>query len=109
MSILKNLSNLVIAQLEDRRTSGTLAALNAELVHDVNGDESATIFINGTATLNATYNIQGSADGTNYADIVAFPYAPFSVGGTFPVPAQPIVTEAVNAATVQRLLCLNCC
>lgn len=108
MSVLKNLLNNFMPHFEARRSVGTLAALNAELVHDVNGDESATIFINGTGTLNATYSIQGSPDGTNYADILAFPYGPFSVGGTFPVPAQPIVSEAVNAATVQRLLCLNC-
>lgn len=108
MSILKNLANAFMPHFEARRSSGTLAAVNAELVHDVNGDESATIFINGTGTFNATYNIQGSADGTNFADIIAFPYAPFSVGGTLPVPAQPLVNEAVNAATIQRLLCLNC-
>lgn len=108
MSILKNLANSFMPHLESRRSSGTLAAVNAELVHDVNGDESATIFINGTGTLNATYSIQGSPDGVNYGDILTFPYAPFSVGGTLPVPAQPIVSEAVNAATIQRLLCLNC-
>ncbi len=108
MSTFKNLSNEYMPHFEARRSSAALSAVNAELVHDVNGDESATIFINGTGTLNATYNIQGSADGTNYADVLTFPYAPFSVGGTFPVPAQPLISEAVNAATIQRLLCLNC-
>ena len=74
MSILKNLTNAFMPHLESRRSSATLAAVNAELVHDVNGDESATIFINGTGTLNATYSIQGSPDGVNYGDILCFPY-----------------------------------
>ena len=36
---------------------------------------------------------------------IIFPYSPGSVGGTLPQPGQPLVTEAVNAATVQRMLC----
>lgn len=107
MSILKNLANAFMPHFEARRSSATLAAINAEIVHDVNGDESATIYINGTGTFNATYNVQGSADGVNFADILSFPYAPFSFGATLPVPAQPIVSEAVNASVIQRLLCLN--
>ena len=108
MSILRNLVGAFMPHFESRRSIGTLAAINAELVHDVNGDESATIYINGTGNFNATYSIQGSQDGTNFADILAFPYAPFSFGGTYPVPAQPIVSETVNASVVQRMLCLNC-
>ena len=106
MSIQRNLSGEFMPHQEARRTTGTLAALNAEVVHNVNGDNSATIFINGTGTFNATYNIQGSPDGTNFYDLLAFPYAPGSVGGTLPQPGQPLVTEAVNAATVQRMLCV---
>jgi hypothetical protein len=105
MSIQRNLSGVFMPHQEARRSTGTLAALNAELVHDVNGDNSAIIFINGTGTFNATYSVQGSPDGTNFYDLIAFPYAPASVGGTLPQPGQPLVTEAVNAATVQRMLC----
>lgn len=108
MSILRNLVGAFMPHMEQRSTSGTVAAVNAEVVHDVSGDQSAVIFLNGTGTFNATYNIQGSIDGVNYADLLVFPVAPFSAGGTFPVPAQPLVTEAVNAATVQRALALNC-
>jgi hypothetical protein len=105
VSILKNLVNAFMPHLEARRSTATLAAVNAELVHDVNGDESAVIFINGTGTLNATYSVQGSPDGVNYADLVCYPYAPASVGGTLPQPGQPLASEAVNVATVQRMLC----
>jgi hypothetical protein len=38
--------------LEARRTTTTLAAVNAEVIHDLNGDASAVIYLNGTGTLN---------------------------------------------------------
>jgi hypothetical protein len=105
MSIQRNLAGAFMPHPEARRSTGTLAAINAELVHDVNGDASVVIHINGTGTFNATYSIQGSPDGTNFYDLLAFPYAPGSVGGTLPQPGQPLVVEAVNAAVVQRMLC----
>lgn len=107
MSILKNLLGAFMPHMESRRTVSTLLnAVNAEIIHDLNGDESALIYINGTGTLNATYNVQGSADGVNFFDLVAYPYSPASVGGVSPLAAQPLVSEAVNAATVQRALCV---
>lgn len=106
MSILRNLLGDFMPHLEARRSTGTLAALNAELVHDVSGDESAVIYLNGTGTFNATYNVQGSADGVNYHDLLAFPYGTASLGGTLPQPGQPLVSETVNAAAVQRMLCV---
>lgn len=105
MSIARNLVGAFMPHPESRRSQGVLAAVNAELIHDVDGDSSAVIFINGTATLNATYVLEGSPDGTNYFSLIAYPYAPGLVGGTLPQPGQPLVTEAVNAATVQRMLC----
>lgn len=105
MSIARNLGGAFMPHPESRRSQGVLAAVNAELIHDVDGDSSAVIFINGTATFNATYVVEGSPDGTNYFNLLCFPYAPGSVGGTLPQPGQPLVTEAVNAATVQRMLC----
>jgi hypothetical protein len=89
-----------------REASGTLAAINAEVVLALNGEASASIWINGTGTANGTYTIQGSADGINYADVLTYPMPQFCVGGTIPLAGQPIITEAVNAATVQRLLCV---
>lgn len=104
MSLLRNLLGAFMPHMESRRASGVLAAANAELVLDLNGDQSATIFINGSSTFNATYNIQGSVDGTTFFDLLSYPYATASVGGTSPVSSQPLVSEAVNAATVQRAL-----
>jgi hypothetical protein len=105
MSIMKNLMAAFMPHHESRRSvSPSLVAVNAELVHDVNGDDSAVIYLNGTGTANATYNVQGSADGVNYEDLIAYPYASF--GGTLPSPSQPLVSEAVNAATVRRMLCV---
>lgn len=106
MSILRNLVGAFMPHFEQRRSSALLAAVNAELVHPVNGDNSATIFINSAGTtLNATYNVQGTVDGTNYFDVLTYPYAPASVGGTLPQPGQPLATEVVNAV-VQRALCV---
>ena len=106
MSITRNLLGAFMPHPESRRSQGVLAAVNAELVHSVNGDSAAVIFINGTGTFNATYSVQGSPDGTNFFDLLAFPYAPGTVGGTLHQPGQPLVSEAVNAATVQRMLCV---
>lgn len=106
MSILRNLLGNFMPHMEARTTTGTLTALNAEVVHNVSGDASAVIFLTGTGTLNATYNIQGSADGTNFFDLVAFSYPPGCVGGTVPQAGQPLVLEAVNIASMQRTLCV---
>lgn len=106
MSILRNLLGAYLPHFEQRRSSALLAAVNAELVHLVNGDNSATIFISSAGTtLNAAYNVQGTVDGTNYFDVLAYPYAPASVGGTLPQPGQPLLSEVVNAV-VQRALCV---
>lgn len=106
MSILRNLLGNFMPHMEARITTGTMAALNAEVVHNVSGDASAVIFLNGTGTFNATYSIQGSPDGTNYFDLIAYPYAPGCLGGPLPQPGQPLVTEAANAAVVNRMLCV---
>ena len=108
MSIQKNEFGDVVPVREQRSSSGLLAAVNSELVHDVNGDESAVVHLVGTGTLNATYNIQGSPDGTNYYDLLVYPMSNMCTGGTIPQSGQPLITEAVNAATVHRTLTLAC-
>lgn len=106
MSILRNLAGAFMPHQEARRTPPTfLAALNAEVVHDVNGDESAVIYVNGTGTVNATYSVQGSPDGVNYGDLVCFPFPSLCVGGVIPQAGQPLIAESVNATTAQRMLC----
>lgn len=106
MSIVRNLLGVFMPHPESRRTSGSLAALSAEVVHTLDGDNSTTIHLNGTGTFTATYEIHGSPDGTNFYPLIAYPYAPASLGGTLPLPAQPLVTEAVSAAVVTRVLCV---
>jgi hypothetical protein len=108
MSITKNLNGQAVPVREARSSFGVLAAVNAELVHDVNGDESALVHLVGTGTLNATYNIQGSPDGTNYYDLLAYPMSNMCIGGTIPPAGQPLLTEAVNVATVHRALAVAC-
>ena len=107
MSLLRNLLGNFMPHLEARRTTGPLAAVNAEVVHDLNGDASAVIYLNGTGTLNATYAVDGSIDGVNYFPLLCSPYGTASLGGVLPQSAQPLVTEVVNAATVQRALCTS--
>jgi hypothetical protein len=106
MSVFRNLLGAFMPHHESRRSTATLAVINAELVHDCNGDESAVIWINGTGTANATYQIDGSFDGINFFNLLAFPLPQFCVGGTIPLASQPLISEVVSAATVQRALCV---
>lgn len=105
MSILKNLLGNFMPHFESRRSSGSIAVNGGEVVHAVDGDESVTIYIQSTGTLNATYSFQGSINGTDYFDLISYPYAPANIAGTLPQPAQPVVSEAVNVADVRRLYC----
>ena len=50
MSILRNLLGQFMPHMEARTTTGNMAALNAEVVHNVSGDASAVIFLSGTGT-----------------------------------------------------------
>lgn len=107
MSILRNEAGVFLPHFEHRRVQGTLSAVNAEVVLPLNGDNSALVYLNGTGTFNATYIVEGTVDGTNYFPLLAYPYNMGSQGGTFPVPAQPLTSEAVNAATVLRVLSMS--
>lgn len=106
MSILRNLIGVFMPHFESRRTAPvTLAANNAEVVHNVDGDEHALIFINGSGTPNLTYQLDASPDGVNYFPVLAFPLPQACVGGTIPQAGQPLITEALSGvATVQRTL-----
>lgn len=105
MSTQRDLAGNFMPHFQSRRSVGNLSAINATLEHAVDGDASAVIFIDGTGTMNATYIVEGSPDGTSYFPLLCFPYAPASLGGTLPQPGQPLYTEAVNAAAVNRMLC----
>ena len=103
MSLLRNLLGNFMPHFEARTSTGTLGALNAEIVHDVNGDDAAVIDI-GAVACNLTYSVDGSADGTNFFPLLCFPYGTASVGGVIPMAGQPLINEAVNATGLRRVL-----
>ena len=107
MSTLKNESAAFMPHFEGRTTSGTISAINAEVVHDLNGDASAIIYFTSAGTMNCIYNIQGSIDGFNFFDIPGYPISNACFAGTIPMAAHPLVSEAVNAASVARALCVS--
>jgi hypothetical protein len=107
MSIFRNLAGLFMPHFESRRSSLSLSALNAEIVHPVDGDNSAVIYIDGTGSPAYTYAVEGTADGSNYFPLLCYPYAPASLGSTLPQPGQPMITETVSAAAVDRMLCAS--
>jgi len=103
MAQIYNLNDTYVPIRERRRTTGTLAALKAEVVHQLNGDEAAKIYINAAVgTWNATLEFTGTVDGTNYFPIPVFPDALACTGGTIPISAQPLLIEAINTTSVIR-------
>jgi hypothetical protein len=105
MSILKNLVNAFMPHFERREASGNLNAVNAEVVLDLNGDNSATVYMNAAAAWTGTYAVEVSPDGTNYYAALAYPYPPGCLNGTIPLAAQPLLSEASTLA-IQRILCV---
>ena len=104
MSIIKNLSNAFVPIREQRTTTGTLGALNAEVVLDINGDESCLIDVRTAGAVTMTIVFEGSVDGTNYFPVLALPY--YALTGTIPVGAQVLITEAFSAVIPQRVYAL---
>lgn len=102
MSILRNLLGVFVPVRERRESAGVLAALNAELTLDLNGDESASILLlGGGATLTATVEVTGSVDGTTFLPVLMVPYQ--SAGaGTLPNNGQPLIVDAISAANAVR-------
>ena len=109
MSIAKNDNGQFMPHAESRRATAVLAINGAELVLDVNGDNHAVMYLDGgAAALTTTYTIEGSPDGANYFSLLGYPYSPASAGGTLPLAAQPMVSEAVGAvASWKRMLCVS--
>jgi hypothetical protein len=103
MSLLRNLLGNFMPHFEARTSTGTLVSATAALEHDLNGDD-ATIIDIGAVACNLTYTVEGSADGTSYFPLLCFPYGTASLGGTIPMAGQPLITEAVNATGLRRVL-----
>jgi hypothetical protein len=55
-----------------RVSTGTLAAANAELVMDINGQAVAAFELRAAAVVTATFVFEGTIDGTNYYTLTAF-------------------------------------
>jgi hypothetical protein len=105
MSLARNLANDFVPIRESRTATGTLAAANAELVMTLSGDQSVMINIDGSgATLNATFVVEGTIDGTTYFPVLAYPYTPGCNAGTLGLAPIPILNEAVNTTSVRRVL-----
>lgn len=104
MAILKNDDGAVIPIRERREASGTLAALNSEIVIDVNGDESALVYVQSTAFI-GTLEFTGSSDATGalFHPVPAYPFSPGCAGGTIPLAGQPLLLDALVAANTVRV------
>lgn len=84
---------------ERRSANGTLAALNAELVADMNGDQFALVTCSSSAFIGTLeFTGQSDATGTLYFPVAAYPVSTASAGGTILNAAQPILTHALVAA-----------
>lgn len=109
MSTFRNAQNVLIPIRERRETGGgSLAALNAEVVHDVNGDESATIALYaGSAAFAGTVEFTGTVDGINFFPVMAMPY--FTSGSVQgPTNAQPLIVDVIASTTnAVRIYCVK--
>lgn len=99
MSILRNLLNNFVPVRERRETFGILGSLNAELVLDINGDESALVDVRGGAgAFTGTLEFSASVNGTDYLPILTYPY--FGAGsGSVPNAGQALLTELISNVT----------
>lgn len=104
MSVLKNAANAIVPIREQRRVTGTLAALNAVVALDLNGDESCLVDLRAGAAVTATVSFQGTIDGTNWFPILALPY--YALTGTLPVCGQPLISDAFAAIIPTRIYAL---
>ena len=104
MSTLKNANSEIVPVRERREASGTLAALNSEIVIDVNGDESALVYVQSTAFI-GTLEFTGSSDATGalFHPVPAYPFSPGCAGGTIPLAGQPLLLDALVAANTVRV------
>lgn len=103
MPVLHNGEGAAIPVRERRSITGTLGALNAEVVLPLNGDESALVYVQSTAFV-GTLEFSGLGDSVaGYLPVVAYPYSPGCVGGTIPLAGQPLLTDALVAANTIRV------
>lgn len=104
MSQIKNGAGAVVPVRERREAAGVLGAANNEVVIDLNGDESALVFIQSSSFI-GTLEFTGVNDaaGALYFPVCAYPYSPGSAGGTIPLAGQPLLIDALVAANTSRV------
>lgn len=104
MALFKNDDGVVVPIRERREGFGTLATLNAETVIDVNGDESALVYVQSTAFI-GTLEFTGCSDATGalYFPVPAYPFSVGCTGGTIPPAGQPLLIDALVAANTTRV------
>ena len=104
MSIFRNLANAFVPVRERREITGSLSALNAELVLPLNGDQYALVTVQSTSLI-GTLEFTGAADtaGTLYLPIMAYPVSVMCAGGTIPLAGQPVLVDALVAAMTARV------
>lgn len=96
---LGNYAPIRASQFVDTGAS-PLNTLNGALVLNTDGDESALVSVVGNAPV-MTIAFEGTVDGTNWIPVIATPL--FGSGGTIPVLAQPLFTDALVAANTVRV------
>lgn len=103
MSIAKNTLGAFVPVRERREATGTLNALNAEVVITLNGDENALVYVGSMAFI-GTLEFTGLADASaGYIPVAAYPYSIGCVGGTIPLAGQPLLIDALVAANTRRV------
>lgn len=104
MTIVRNSGAEIVPIRERREASGDLAALNAEIVLPLNGDESVLVYVQSTAFV-GTLEFTGVSNdaATQFFPVAAFPYAIGCAGGTVPLSGQPLITDALVAANTARV------
>lgn len=104
MSLNRNAAGAIVPIRERREANGVLATVNAELALDVNGDESALVYIQSTAFVGTlAFTGTSNADATQFFPVAAYPYSIGCVGGTIPLGGQPLLLDALVAANTARV------
>jgi len=104
VSTIKNDLGQVVPIRERRSAQATLAALNNELVIDLNGDAYALVYVQSNLFV-GTLEFTGCVDeaGALFFPVPAYGYLPGHVGGTVPPSNQPILTEGLIATALVRV------
>lgn len=107
MSLIKNLAAAFVPVREGRTfsTPAPLAAALAELVCDVDGDESILVNVTGNVPV-MTIEFSGSVDGVNFFAVPAHFVA--GVGGTLPSASLPMLTDTLANTNALRVYAARC-